>query len=99
MLRSHPEVHIFHLFPWFKRAIKFGVDSKGNHKFYWNGKIKCMREGQINMDYLIFREWIGNVLVGSHNEGFLGKMLSSCYSPLQGRIEQEDMGFITTGEI
>lgn len=37
-------------------------------------------------------------MVGCHNEGFLRNMLSSC-SPLLGRIEQEKMDLMTTGEM
>lgn len=57
-----------------------------------------MRKGQINVNYLVFKEWTGNIMVGCHNEGFLRNMLSSC-SPLLGRIEQEKMDLMTTGEL
>lgn len=50
MLGSYPEVNIFDLDPWFRRARKLGVDSKRNQKFGWDGKMEYTRKGQINMD-------------------------------------------------
>lgn len=38
--------------------------------------MKCTRKGQINVDYLVLKEWVGNAIVmrqGSHNELFLGR--------------------------
>lgn len=65
MFRSHLEVNIFDLVPWFRRARKLGVDSKRNHKFDWSGRMEYMRKGQINVEYLVLTEWLGNVTVGS----------------------------------